>query len=640
MAGVALFAAHASQIIARWFGGSESPLFEEEVNSTSWSATESTDEAVRSSHIQAFLLRVWSNLLNFVFWNALPFNKHGLVGFLVHRMGSWAFGSRWFYVQLICAVLTGVLLFYCIGNVLGAVALGLDVLVVRPIHFVLRIIKALVFLPRKPEIAGNVDMRGPHGSAPSDNAFLKTIRGRDQQGKPYQCLAVLDGEVVPLWSGLASWTHTQDAWHGFSFHQCSCHKFSQGAQSAGRLCRCEVSEEKLVDLAEKFTVPTWWQYKPPLKASLEILWKVLRHVPLVAKLFYWLFQSGRGGLAAWHANPGPDSESETDHEENVCIAHRILLGADGQGRSLCDRPCPNRAADDWVPLLEEDFETSRLPEEAHQHGQVKLCRHHWQAYKSTRHTRKCARLSWRLSTNQIDNVPLCEEHARSGDLLAPLRTSAGASEGETSNARQRLLNVVAQRQQNAPTEWNPGGADLLALVLCEDGSYFAFNATTEGGPFGWREAFYFSVPALDVQLEVPAELGPIKEKAILTAAMEMQAPILCITSRRAVAVEGQGLCGKSLDESAFQRLKTKVRNLGSTHPLVTVVSSERSVKISANTEEPKAALQTLPPLTDRLVARVLQARRRHSCGLDAAEEFQSELGMDDLGEVCDVLARR
>eukprot|EP00971_Amphidinium_carterae_P217281 4313299-Amphidinium_carterae.4 len=119
--------------------------------------------------------------------------------------------------------------------------------------------------------------------------------------------------------------------------------------------------------------------------------------------------------------------------------------------------------------------------------------------------------------------------------------------------------------------------------------------------------------------------------------MDLQAPVLCIIARKSVAVEGQGLCGKNLDEQAYQRLKTRLRNLGASHPLVSVVHSSKLEAGRSNLDESKPVL---PVLTDRLVARVLQARRRHSCGLDAAEVFQSELGMDDLGEVCEILARR
>eukprot|EP00971_Amphidinium_carterae_P145062 2873842-Amphidinium_carterae.1 len=568
-------------------------------------------------------------------------------------MGSWAFGSKWFYVQLMCALVTGLVLFYCIGNVLGAVALGIDIFIVRPVVFLWRFVRAVVFLPGRPEIAGNIVMRGPHGSSPSDAAFLKGIRGRDTQGKPYQFLAVIGHEVVRVGrgsvAGPAPKTHGMDyqytTVHGASsrkarklledtsgpkvLHLCKHHPCTaSGDYVAHAACYGSVGEEQIIDLVEKFALPTWWQYKPPTKAVLECSWKCLRHIPLVAKLFYWLFQSGKGGVAAWKSSRGSDSESETDHEEHVCIAHRVLLGSDGQGKSLCDRPCPNRASDDWLPLLEEDLETSRLPEEHHQHGQVKLCRHHWQAYKSQRHTRKCARLScWRLGTVQIDNVLLCAEHARSGDLLAPLRQSGG--EAEVDGAKQRLLNLVAQRTQHTLTEWTPGGPDLVALVRSEEGHYYGFNASTEGSPYGsLRDAFYFRVPALGMRFEAPLELGPIKERGLLQAAIDMHAPILCMTARKAMLLEGQGLAGRSLDEQ------------GSSHPLVTVLGSDHSGKDEHVQVDQGPVGQAFPSLSDRLVARLLAVRRRHSCGLDAAEEFQNELGMDDLGAVCEVLARR
>eukprot|EP00971_Amphidinium_carterae_P253733 5036987-Amphidinium_carterae.1 len=439
-------------------------------------------------HSTKVLHQCWLWVVRTIAWNLLPFNRNGVVGWLVHKVGQAAFGGKWIYVQVILGVITVVFVLYIFGSLLGVIAFGLEWAIIRPIVAVWRVVNMLIWAQPPPQLS-QLDFRGPTGAREADNDFYKRLRGRDAKGRPHHCIAFVQNQAVRLSRGSTAGPPPKS--HGMDYaylqvqgssgrtarktledhegrhviHLCR-HQpcVTGGDYAAHTTCYSCVEEDSIHELADASALPVWWRSSGVWRTAAEHCWQVVRRVPVLARMF-------------WHccrcccrrrqeSIPPVESESETDHEEEMCLAHCVLLGGQECGRALADKPCKNRVVDDATPLLEEDFETSQLREEQHLRGQVKLCRHHWLVYRSTRHTQKCSRLAcWRLGAEVANGVRVCSEHASlacglSMPALGPQRTQnlLNLSSGD----RNVLASAPATESQAAVQTMNPRSPQIAA----------------------------------------------------------------------------------------------------------------------------------------------------------------------------------
>eukprot|EP00971_Amphidinium_carterae_P203566 4040120-Amphidinium_carterae.1 len=85
----------------------------------------------------------WLWVVRTVAWNLLPFNRSGVLGWLVHQLGQAAFGGKWIYVQVALGLATVIFILYIFGSVLGVVAFSLEWAVIRPSIAVWRLTNSL-----------------------------------------------------------------------------------------------------------------------------------------------------------------------------------------------------------------------------------------------------------------------------------------------------------------------------------------------------------------------------------------------------------------------------------------------------------------------------------------------------------------
>eukprot|EP00971_Amphidinium_carterae_P043437 854826-Amphidinium_carterae.2 len=418
-------------------------------------------------------------------------------------------------------------------------------------------------------------------------------------------------------SGRAVRKHLEDHEGKHTVHLCRhlpCR--TGGDYAAHSTCYSCVEEDSIHELENENMLPVWWRSTGIWRSAGEQCWTIVKRVPFVARMFWYTCRCccRRRGEQTIIA----DSESETDHEEDICIAHLVLLGGVEGGRSLADKPCKNRVIDDATPLLEEDLETSQLREDQHMRGQVKLCRHHWLLYRSMRHTQKCSRVScWRLGAEVLNGMRLCSEHASvaCGLAVPPLgrgcrpEESILAVDGSTNpratltapsaftpvstgsmNQRPAVASEASRpagsgvdpqqvaeakshlrRLTQAPIagSWLPGGDFTLALVRgLESSDYYAFNAAiiSDRG----ADTVKADVPALGWTVEVPTDLGVVHSPAYLSALVEMDAPAFLMAARAQLTREGVNLQGTQLEEAQMLQLRLKVPSPQRQHPLVQI----------------------------------------------------------------------
>eukprot|EP00971_Amphidinium_carterae_P193546 3840540-Amphidinium_carterae.1 len=600
----------------------------------------------------SFLHKCWLWAARTIAWNLLPFNRGGVLGWLIHQVGQTAFGSKWIYVQLVLGIATVIFLLYIFGSVLGVIAFGLEWAIVRPLVAVWRIVNAVIWAKPPPRLA-QLDFRGPTGAREADNDFYKQLRGRDSKGRPHHCIAFVQNQAVRLARGGTAGPPPKS--HGMDFaylqvqgssgrsarkmledhegrhvvHLCRHQPCRTGGDYAAHVsCYAFVEEDSIHELADESTLPIWWRSTGIWRSAGEHCWQVVKRVPLLARMF-WHGCKCCCRRRVPHITV-PESESETDHEEDICVAHCVLLGGSECGRALVDRPCKNRVVDDVTPLLEEDLEASQLKEEQHLRGQVKLCRHHWLVYRSQRHTQKCSRLAcWKLGAEVMNGVRLCSEHANmacglqmpalgsSGPVLVsresgqdslsvpmsraplgaeaastsmgrskhpqfqlplhPLQTGPLSREGEgigvppaqVAAAKEHLQQMT--RRMPSP-EWCPEGDSILALVRAPDSTeYFAFSVdAVHEGQAGFLQA---TLPALGWQLEFPSSLGVIRSASYLAALMEMETPAFVMATRAPLETEGVNLAGQQMDESRLLLLRLRAPTAERQHPLVQIRST-------------------------------------------------------------------
>ena len=150
----------------------------------------------------------------------------------------------------------------------------------------------------------------------------------------------------------------------------------------------------------------------------------------------------------------PDSESETEGEDQPCQAARVgIQFADG-ARPLQHEDCRDRGLAEPTVLLAEDAAISEVdPPRPGEVVRLCLCAHHAQKYCSTFGGRKCCiPTCFRIARGSPRGAPLCVEHACQGALDA-WDAGAGARPGRLGGLWRW---VRGQRAGTPPGEgWGP-----------------------------------------------------------------------------------------------------------------------------------------------------------------------------------------